>query len=420
MKIKLSYDEDFFTFEFGDEFKVININVSKNPITDDKIKHNFDNPVEKESLFHFIEKEKKLLFIVSDGTRKTGSKRVIKNIFEYFEKKGYEPEEVRFLIATGIHRDATENEMKKIVGEEFFEKFEVLNHSAKRVGDYYGKTTYQNEIFLNEGLREFEKIIVIGNVGFHYFAGFSGGRKSILPGVARKETIERNHMLVFNQNGGGKNPEVRIAKLKDNPVNEDMIEAVKLLGREKIFSINTIVDEDENIVDLNCGEIITSHVKMCEKYKESHMVEIDEKRDIAVVSAGGYPRDINMIQTHKTIENGRYFIKEGGILIVLANCRDGFGNDEFFKFFDLPDLESFEKKLREKYVINGQTAMAIVEKAMKYKIILVSSLREEDVKKMRMIPAKTLKEAFKMAKEMLPLRYKGFIIPNGATTLPKM
>ncbi len=420
MKIELKIDERSEVFEYGEDFKVINKDVKENIITDDEIIKNFENPVDFPSLFEFLKEKKRILFIVSDGTRKTGSKRVIKNIFKYFERYNLNFEKIKFLIATGIHRATTDFEKRKIVGEKFFNEYEVIDHSAEGRGVFVGKTFFGNEIYLNEELFKCDGLVIIGNVGFHYFAGFSGGRKSILPGVALKKTIVKNHNLVFYQDRRGKNPEVRIAKLDRNPVNEDMVEAVKLFGVDKIFSINTIVDEDENILHLNCGEIIKSHRKMCEIYKSTHMVKIDGRRDIAIVSAGGYPRDINTIQSHKTIENGRYFIREGGVLVVLAYMRDGFGNDEFFRFFDLPDLKSFEDSLRKNYVINGQTAMAMVEKALKYRIILISSLDNEDVKKMRMIPAKNLKEAMDRAGEFLPKNFKGFIIPEGATTLPEI
>jgi nickel-dependent lactate racemase len=182
------------------------------------------------------------------------------------------------------------------------------------------------------------------------------------------------------------------------------------------FAINTIVDENGRIVDLYCGEWKSSHRVACEHYLESHSIKIAEKRDIVIASCGGLPYDINLIQAHKALDMAGYACVDGGSIILLAECRDGFGRADFMKWFEEKDSRSLENRLRSGYEVNGQTAWALLTKAERYRVYLVSQLSDDEVSKMRMIPAHSLAEALEASGQ----HNRGYIMPRASAVLPRL
>jgi nickel-dependent lactate racemase len=267
---------------------------------------------------------------------------------------------------------------------------------------------------VNRALREFSRVIIIGGVGFHYFAGFTGGRKSICPGLASAATIEATHMFALDFQGGGRRAGVGTGLLDGNAVHEECERVAALI--DPSFAINTIIDEKGRVVSLFCGHWRSSHRAACEHYLANHSFEIPEKRRLVITSCGGSPHDINLIQAHKSLDMASYACTEGGSIILLAECRDGFGRADFLKWFDEEDSRALELRLQTAYEVNGQTAWALMTKAERYGVHLVSNLSDDDVRKMRMIPAQSLAEAL----EQSGTKERGYIMPRGAAVLPRL
>jgi lactate racemase len=354
--------------------------------------------------------------VVSDATRATASAQIVNVVVRRLIQAGVSSTKLAIIFATGIHRPVTEQEKVDLLTSFIVQRVRTLNHNAYDPGTLrsLGTTESGVPVALNKALFEFSKIILIGGIRFHYFAGFTGGRKSICPGLASAATIESTHMLALDFENGGRRHGVGIGLLDGNAVHQECERVAKLVG--PTFGINTIVDEQHRVVDVYCGDWQAAHRAGCEDYMSSHSVGIGEKRDPVIASCGGFPHDINLIQAHKALEMASYACKEGGSIILLAQCRDGLGRPDFLKWFESKDSVALEKQLRDKYEVNGQTAWSLLTKAERYRVYLISDLPPDDVKRMRMIPADSLEEALKRINGC----GNGFIMPRGADLLPRL
>jgi nickel-dependent lactate racemase len=225
------------------------------------------------------------------------------------------------------------------------------------------------------------------------------------------------HFAIFNPpEQGGRNPKACTANLDGNPVHQAILEAARMVNPD--FILNTVLTADKRIAGVFCGELEEAHLAGCELAGSLYTVPVERPADLAIVSCGGHPKDINFIQAHKALDYGVHAVKPGGTLILLAACPDGFGNPTFFDWFNYEDLDLFEKTLRSRYEINGQTAWSTLCKARIWHIILVSELTGEQTKKMGMEKAADLDEALQMAYQQLPENPEVVVIPDGGTILP--
>jgi nickel-dependent lactate racemase len=226
-----------------------------------------------------------------------------------------------------------------------------------------------------------------------------------------------SHFAVLNPGqGSGKNPNAVTGKLDNNPVHQAMNEACALAAPD--FILNTVLAPDKRIIAAFGGLWHETHQAGCRYYREHFSYRLPEKADLVVVSCGGFPKDINLIQAHKAMEYAAQALKDGGVMILLAECRDGFGNSTFFNWFRHKQLDQFEAALREQYEINGQTAYSILQKAQHFSIILVSEFPGPQVKQMGMLPARSLDEGLQLAAGHLPPDWTALVMPEGGSVLP--
>ncbi len=360
----------------------------------------------------------RVVIVTSDITRYTGSEFYLPCLIEQLNRAGVRDADITIVVALGIHRRQTEYEHRKILGP-LYGRIRVVDHDCDDPGKLVmvGVTGNGIEVAINRTVAEADRVILTGTIGFHYFAGFGGGRKSILPGVASRAACMASHYAVLNPGPGtGKNAAAVTGNLEQNPVHEAMVEACAMVQPDLI--LNTVLAPDKRIIACFAGDWREAHAAGCRFYAEHFAYTLQEQADLVVVSCGGFPKDINVIQSHKAMEYGSQALKPGGVMILLAQCRDGYGNATFFDWFRFRDLCSFEAHLRTHYEINGQTAYSLLAKAQKFRIILVSALPPEEVRTMGLTPAKSLDEAMCMAEDMLPADYSAYVIPDGGTVLP--
>lgn len=355
---------------------------------------------------------RRVLLIVSDLTRPTGSVEFLPPLLQQLDRA----KQIDFLFATGLHRPLKDADKITIVGESIFKSYPMLDHWPDRDNVLVGTTSRGNRVEIDQKVLDHDLIVLTGSIGFHYFAGFAGGRKSLLPGVAAQSSITFNHLLVLNQNGPGRNPDVRVARLDGNPVHEDMVEAAKLVDKP-LFVFNTILDRRKKVESVYAGHWLNAHRTGCQAYLKTHGAELSEKRPLAIVSAGGFPRDINMIQAHKAYEFAQHAVAPGGTIVLLAECREGMGHSSFFPWFQYRELDELESNLRRNYQVYGQTAYSLLSKARRFNLILVSALEPAVVEQMGLTPARTLEDAMVLAEKSTD-RGTGYILPYGADVLP--
>ncbi|NNF00541.1 MAG: hypothetical protein HKN25_16100, partial [Pyrinomonadaceae bacterium] len=231
--------------------------------------------------------------------------------------------------------------------------------------------------------------------------------KLICPGLASSRTITATHKLAFDCAQKARRAGVEVGRLSGNPVHEAFTKVVDKCPPS--FSINTIVNETGEVTDLYCGDWRESHEKACAAYSARHSVAISEKREIVVVSSGGFPNDLNLIQAHKALEMASKACVNGGTIVFLAECPDGLGREDFLSWFEVASIDQMASNLCEKYQVNGQTAWSLLEKAERYKINIVTELSKEISNKMRMEKIGNIEEALHEISSKT-----GYIIPFGS------
>ena len=419
MNTDLAYGRRSFEFSFDeDQFSVLNAGgADESPLSDFEVGAAFDSPIASPPLDEIAGQDDSVLIVVSDATRATASAQVVNLLVRRLVQTGVSPARMAVIFATGIHRHVSDEEKLELLTPFIVQRLRILEHDAydRAKLTTIGTTERGVTVEVNSALKEFSRVFVIGGITFHYFAGFTGGRKSICPGLASAETIEATHMLALDFERGGRKADVGAGRLDGNAVHEECERVASLVA--PAFGINTIVNEDKRAVQMFCGDWRRAHRAACEYYLDQHSVAIPEKRDIVIVSCGGFPHDINLIQAHKALDMAALACKEGGTIILLAECSDGLGRPDFMKWFDATDSRALEARLVNGYEVNGQTAWALLTKTERHRVYLVSDLPSEIVKRMRMIPVRTISEALEAAGAE---RGDGYILPRGAAVLPRV
>lgn len=383
-------------------------------LSDVEIGAALDKPIDSPPLEDLITPGDRTLIVVSDATRATASAQIMNLLVRRLIQNGSPPEEIAIIFATGIHRAVRPDEKAELLTPFIAQRIHTIDHDAYDPAQLIqiGVTAGGAPIEVNRSLKEFPKVILTGAVGFHYFAGFSGGRKSICPGLASARTIAATHMLALDFELGGRRAGVGTGLMDGNAVNEECERVAALI--DPTFSINALVDAQGRAEEIFAGHWQKAHMAACEHYFGGHSLRISEQRAVVVVSSGGSPYDLNLIQAHKALDMAAHACVDGGTIVLLAECGDGLGRADFLKWFESADSSALETRLQTSYEVNGQTAWALLTKAERFRVHLVSGLPDDEVRRMRMIPARSLDEALATVSPDA----QGYIMPRGASLLP--
>jgi nickel-dependent lactate racemase len=406
MRITLAYGRGALALNYAESlYRVLAIEEGDaHALSDAEIGASLDAPVESRPLEDVVAVGESVLIVVSDATRATASAQIVHLLVRRLIETGISPRDIKIIFSTGLHRRVAPAEKRELLTPFIAQRIMTLDHDAADASQLVelGATERGTIVQLNRALLEHDHIILTGAIGFHYFVGFTGGRKSISPGLASTRTIEATHMLALDFERGGRRAGVGAGLLDGNLVHEEC-------------ERSAATDERGRAVQVYAGDWRAAHRKGCAEYAASHSVRIEARREVIVASCGGAPYDINLIQAHKTLEMASYACTEGGTIILAAECTDGLGRADFLKWFEAEDSRALEARLlRERYEVNGQTAWSLLTKAERFRVLLISSLPEQDVRRMRMTPVRTLDEAL----AQVDSGAEGFIMPRGASLLP--
>ena len=415
-QIQLQYGQSSLSLTLpGDQYKILSGNEQSSvPLTDERIGVAFDAPIESEPLEELFAPGDSILLVVSDATRATACDQIVNLFVRRLIELGISPRDIAIIFATGIHRRVTSAEKVQLLTSFIVQRIRTLDHDANNQSSMIslGTTARGTPVEVNRALKEFSHVVTVSGVAFHYFAGFTGGRKSICPGLASTRTIDATHMLALDFETGGRRSGVDTAKLAGNAVNEECERVAALVGPR--LGINTIVDERGRAAKVFCGEPYASHRTACAEYLDGHSMEIDARRDLVLVSCGGSPYDINLIQAHKALEMAAHACSDGGTIVLLAECVDGFGRTDFLKWFDETNSRALAYRLRTRYEVNGQTAWALWSKAERFNVYLFSGLADDNVRRMRLNPLHSTTEI----EQVIASHPSGYVMPHGARYLP--
>ncbi len=383
------------------------------------------HPIDSKPLKELVKPGESVCIIISDVTRRWQSPEIyIPIVVEELESAGIRDEDILILSATGTHRRQTPEEHMGLVTEAVYRRIRVEDHVCTDEDNLQmvGTTSYGTPVLLDKRALACDHIVLTGGVVYHFMAGFGGGRKSILPGIAGRETIMKNHNLALNPGlGNGSNPEVRSANMTDsNPVHADMMEACAMA--KPSFLINVVVDDNQKIIGVFAGNWITAHRAACDLVDRMYGVPAKEQTELVIASAGGYPKDLNFYQTIKTLSNALVVAKEGGTIILVTKSDEGFGNDDTQR--QIAGYETMlerEKDLRENFSIGAFIGYLFAEAGEKYNMIAVTDIPQADFGTAKIHVVSTLDEALELARQYhggkLP---RATLMPHGANTLPKM
>ena len=376
---------------------------------DEIIGASIDSPIGSESLAKFLEGGKDIVFIVNDGTRPTPTAKVLDALSKRMDLR-----QARYLIATGTHRDMTEEEYNNVFGSHYQElKDRIIAHDAKKSECVYlGDAKSGTPMEVNKIAVDADRLVIITSVEPHYFAGYTGGRKSFLPGVASFKTIETNHKLAMSK-------EAQSLVLEGNPVHEDMMDALEQVKGKKIFTIQMVLDRHQNIYKVASGDINKSFAQAVEWANKVFVVSIPEKADV-VISVAPYPMDVDLYQSQKALDNGKWALKEGGKIIMVSKCREGVGHATFLtQLSSSKDPKQVLENLKAEYKLGYHKAAKMAEIAVWADIWAVTDLDPELISSANITPFPSVEDAVKKALSENP-DARILILSDGSVTIPRV
>ncbi|HJW65227.1 MAG TPA: nickel-dependent lactate racemase [Candidatus Bathyarchaeia archaeon] len=379
-----------------------------------EIERALNEPIGSKKLAEVAKPESKVAIVVDDATRHAPSDVMLLPVLAELNVAGVKDENVTVIFGCGTHRAVTDEEARRLLGDEACRRVKAVSHDC-RANDlvHVGNTrTHGNKVYLNRVFAESDVKILLGDVGFHYYAGYGGGRKSVLPAVAGEETIKHNHAMLLN-------PDARTGILRGNPVHEDMTEAARLAKVD--FIMNTVSNSKCEIVKAFAGDVEQAFLEAVKAVDEMYRVAVDRRADVVVASPGGYPADMNLFQAYKALDNALAIVKRGGVVVLVAECAEGHGNPVFYDWMArLGELKTVEREIKRNFVLGGHKAYYLLKALQNHQIILVSSLPDYYANIFKLKTARAVNDALTEAFKIAGSGARVWAMPYGNYMLPEV
>lgn len=373
------------------------------------------NPIGTPRLSELAKGKKKVVLVTSDHTRAVPSKITLPLLLAEI-RKGNPDADVTILIATGLHRATTEEEQRRMFGDNIVDNEKIAINDAFNPDQFVNLGTLPSgaEFFVNRLAAECDLLVTEGFIEPHFFAGFSGGRKSILPGICSQATVNENHSYKAIAS-----PYSKAGVLEHNPIHEDMVAAARAVKTAFIF--NVALDGNKKIIAAFAGDLEQAHAKGVAFIRSLSQCP-GVTGDIVITSNGGYPLDQNLYQSPKAVATAEACAGEDGVIIMVCSCVDGMGGTHFEKLIKLgtpEEIDDYLSKIPPKETIPEQWCPQIYARILKkHKIILVTTyMSPEEVRSANMIPAKTPDEALELAYAIKGKDASVVVIPDGVSVL---
>lgn len=384
------------------------------PIADPKaaIRQAIANPIQSKPLKEIAKPGQKVTFLVNDPTRVANSHVFMPILLDELNAAGIPDRDMLIIFAVGAHRLVTPEEMVELVGPEVGRRVEMINSNCHNPEDFkfLGSTSRGTPIHFHKRAAEADHIICTGSIVYHWFAGFGGGRKALFPGAALYESICRNHALMLE-------PGVGLGRLEGNPLHQDQIEGTEMLRPS--FLLNVVLNEKKEILKIFAGDYIQAHREGCRFVESIYGTPIPAPADLVIASCGGYPKDINVYQLQKTMDNVWLAVREGGAVILLGECVEGVGSDQYLQWMEeFKTPERIEEEVRTHFIVGGHKAYAVTRLMKKAQFILLSSLKPDLAKTLLFTPAKDMEEALQLSLRKVGPKPRILLMPQGSLTVP--
>ncbi len=316
-----------------------------------------------------------IAIVVGDKTRLCGYPEYLPVLLDTLENFGADPDRMTLFIAYGTHALQTDKECLEAYGDSY-QNVRFIHHDCMDDKCFVnsGKTSCGTSVLIRRDIVETGFLITFGAVSHHYFAGYGGGRKLIFPGLGQKESIYQNHELFLDKKRQTLSPCCQSGVLDKNPLAEDLAEFETFCPAD--LAIHGILDSKGQVCDLLPG-VGTDHFQnACVEHGKHCEVAVTRDYDLVIASCGGYPKDINFIQSHKAIEHASKFVRNNGMLIILAECQDGVGSKTFLPWFEMGSWKNAFDRLAQNYEGNGGTALSMMAKLKRIRILMVTQLSD--------------------------------------------
>jgi len=412
MKLEFGYGNGVQTVEVPEK-NLLDVLVS-NPMEHERrgeeaVRYALQNPIGAPALRELVKPGQKIAIITSDISRPLPSYDVLPSVLDELYAAGCSADDITVVFALGSHRCHTEEEKRKLAGERAYREVRCVDSD---VNDciHMGVTSAGTPVDIDRRVAEADFRICLGNIEFHYFAGYSGGAKAIMPGVSTRDAIQANHRMMVS-------PDACAGKLEGNPLRADIEEAGAICGVHYI--VNAVLDEHKHIVYAVAGDVTAAHRVGCAYLDRMYRKVIPQRADIVLVSQGGAPKDANLYQTQKALDNAKHAVRKGGTVILIGACPEGFGSAKFEQWLtSAPTAHSMVERIGREFELGGHKAAAIGMVLEDADIDFVSEMDDELVRSIFLNPRPSAQAAFDAAMERYGKDATVIAMPFGGATLP--
>ena len=359
----------------------------------------------------------KTALVISDRTRQWQRPDLTAAaVLSRLSRAGLPDRDIFLVIAAGMHRLLEDHEIRQLVGHEIHDRFAVYNHDCDDNDQlsFAGEDLSGRPVHFNRRVMEADRRIVTGGIQFHNLAGFSGGRKAVLPGIAARETIQANHALAFDDESGLR-AGVGKGLLAGNPVAQAMDHGARLLGVD--FSVNVVVDGEGRFIHVSAGNVFEAQEQGCAAAGRASLAPFRKKADLILANVGGYPRDVELYQSMKALDHAVIAAEEGAVIVLSSFCADGLGSQAWHDWI-LQGSRHIARSLGKRFDFPGFVALKLMDFVRRFRIGLLSSLEPSLVEPLGLHPLGSMEEAVAWAEEQRPQPGHVIFMPAAGTTVP--
>lgn len=414
MKLEFGFGKGIQTVELPEDnlMGVLTANTVEYDLTgEDEVERALAEPIGAPKLEDVVKPGEKIAIVTSDITRPCPTWQIMPALLRHLYAAGVKREDITLVFALGSHRHHTPEEMQHLAGDLAYNEITCVDSNPDDCINL-GVTKSGTPVDITRVVAEADRRICLANIEYHYFAGYSGGAKSIMPGVSNRAAIQSNHSMMVR-------PEAHAGRLAGNPIREDIEEAAAICGIDYI--VNVVLDEHKQIIKAVAGDVTAAHRAGCAFLDTLYRKEIAKKADIVLVSQGGAPKDLNLYQTQKALDNAKHAVRDGGVIVLIGSCKEGLGEKTFQQWIEEATCpKDLIDRVQADFKLGGHKAAAIAMVLENAEVYLVSEMPEELTKKCFLTPFSSAQQALDAAFAKLGQDASVLAMPYGGSTLPQL
>lgn len=414
MKLEFGFGKGIQTVELPEDnlLGVLTANTVEYDLTgEDEVERALAEPIGAPKLEEVVKPGEKIAIVTSDITRPCPTWQIMPALLRHLYAAGVKREDITLVFALGSHRHHTPEEMQHLAGDLAYNEITCVDSNPDDCINL-GVTKSGTPVDITRVVAEADRRICLANIEYHYFAGYSGGAKSIMPGVSNRAAIQSNHSMMVR-------PEAHAGRLAGNPIREDIEEAAAICGIDYI--VNVVLDEHKQIIKAVAGDVTAAHRAGCAFLDTLYRKEIAKKADIVLVSQGGAPKDLNLYQTQKALDNAKHAVRDGGVIVLIGSCKEGLGEKTFQQWIEEATCpKDLIDRVQADFKLGGHKAAAIAMVLENADVYLVSEMPEELAKKCFLTPFASAQQALDAAFAKLGPEATVLAMPYGGSTLPQL